>query len=102
MFGLAAPVTMVTRRILVVMRLQSACKGTEQTYHNPKLCVVLMRFLAKNSDFTPLFLGYGRIFGNLSLFYDRIFGIIINFALKKVINSKIHVIFQKTHRPKTP
>ena len=78
------------------MRLQSACKGTEQTYHNPKLCVVLMRFLAKNSDFTPLFLGYGRIFGNLSLFYDRIFGIIINFALKKVINSKIHVIYYDT------
>ena len=83
MFGLAAPVTTVTRRILVVMRLQSACKGTEQTYHNPKLRVVLMRFLAKNSNFTPFFLDYGRIFGSFSLFYAHIFGIIINFALKK-------------------
>ena len=37
-----------------------------------------MRFLAKNSNFTPLFLGYGRIFGSFSLFYAHIFGIIIN------------------------
>ena len=42
-----------------------------------------MRFLAKNSNFTPLFLGYGRIFGSFSLFYAHVFGIFINFALKK-------------------
>ena len=61
-----------------------------------------MRFLAKNSDFTPLFLVYGRIFGRFISFYAYISGNFINFALKKVINCKIHVIFQKTHRPKTP
>ena len=41
-----------------------------------------MRFLAKNSNFTPLFLGYGRIFGSFSLFYAHVFGIFINFSLK--------------------